>query len=72
MASYAVKSATRYKHTFIGSDVGNELMLQSELSGLIVLYDQIQGRNWRSLLFTHTVGNGQMTVLSNKEADSSD
>ena len=74
MASYALKSksATRYKHSFIGSDVGDELMLQSELAGLIDLYDQIQKRNWRALMFTHTVGNGQMPVLSNKEADSSD
>lgn len=72
MASYALKSATRYKHTFIGSDFGNELMLQSELSGLINLYHQIQKRNWRALLFTHTIGSREMTVLSNKEADSSD
>ena len=71
MASYAVKSATRYKHSFIGSDVGNELMLQSELAGLIGLYDQIQKRNWRALMFTHTVGSGQKTVLSNKETHSS-
>ena len=71
MASYAVKSATRYKHSFIGSDVGNELMLQSELAGLIYLYDQIQKRNWRALMFTHTVGSGQKTVLSNKETHSS-
>ena len=72
MASYAVKSATRYKHSFIGSDVGDELMLQSELAGLIDLYDQIQKRNWRALMFAHTVGSGQMTILSNKEADSTD
>jgi len=72
MASYALKSATRYKHTFIGSDCGDELMLQSELSGLINLYHQIQKRNWRALLFTHTIGSREMTVLSNKEADSSD
>ena len=72
MASYALKSATRYKHSFIGNDVGNELMLQSELAGLIDLYDQIQKRNWRALMFTHSIGSRQMPVLSNKEADSSD
>ena len=72
MASYALKSATRYKHSFISNDVGNELMLQSELAGLIDLYDQIQKRNWRALMFTHSIGSRQVPVLSNKEADSSD
>ena len=72
MARYALKSATRYKHSFIGNDVGNELMLQSELAGLIDLYDQIQKRNWRALMFTHSIGSRQMPVLSNKEASGSD
>jgi len=56
LASYALKSATRYKHSFTGSDVGDELMLNSELGALIGLYHSIQGRSWRSLVLTHSMG----------------
>lgn len=56
ISSYAFKSATKYKHTFVGSDVGNKSMSESDLNKLITLYHCIQGRNWRSIMFNHTVG----------------
>jgi hypothetical protein len=56
IASYALKSATRYKHSFVGSDVGDELMLKSELGRLIQLYHAVQGRSWRSLVLNHSIG----------------
>jgi hypothetical protein len=56
IASYALKSATRYKHSFIGSDVGDELMLKSELGRLIQVYHGVQGRSWRSMVLNHSIG----------------
>jgi hypothetical protein len=56
ISSYGIKNATRYKHSFIGSDAGDELMLKQELSDLVSTYDEVQGRNWRSLMLSHTIG----------------
>lgn len=56
ISSYGIKNPTRYKHSFIGSDVGDELMLKQELSDLVSIYDQVQGRSWRSLILSHTIG----------------
>ena len=56
ISSYAFKSATKYKHTFVGSDVGNKSMSESDLNKLITLYHSIQARNWSSIMFNHIVG----------------
>ena len=50
VSSYPFKSATRYKHSFVGSDYANgEYIQPSDLSKLVQLYQRIQKRNWRGL-----------------------
>ena len=50
IASYPFKSATRYKHSFVGSDYSNgEYFKLDELAELVLLYQKIQKRNWRGL-----------------------
>jgi len=49
MSSYCFKSATRFKHSYRGNDIGKELMTAEELSSLIVLYREVQGRQYRGL-----------------------
>lgn len=50
VSSYPFKSATRYKHSFVGSDYANgEYIRSSDLSKLVQLYHKIQKRNWRGL-----------------------
>jgi hypothetical protein len=50
VSSYPFKSATRYKHSFVGSDYANgEYIHPSDLSKLVQLYQKIQKRNWRGL-----------------------
>ncbi|WP_066710996.1 hypothetical protein [Celeribacter ethanolicus] len=55
IAGYPLKSATRYKHSFIGSDTGDELLTKDHLGALITLYQEVQGRSWRCLKIDHTV-----------------
>lgn len=59
IASYGIKNATRYKHTLVGSDVGDELMLKKELSDLVSVYDQVKGRDWSGLRLSHQIGRKQ-------------
>lgn len=48
---YPFKDTTRFKHSFIGSDYKNgEPMGPYELGALITVYQNVQGRNWTSLL----------------------
>jgi hypothetical protein len=50
IASYPFKSVYRYKHSFKGSDYTNgEYLTNVELGTLVSLYNDIQGRQWRSL-----------------------
>ena len=50
MTSYPLKNPYGYKHSFKGNDHDTvEKFSSKELADLIVLYDDIQGRGWRSL-----------------------
>lgn len=50
ISSYPFKSVFRYKHSFKGSDYTNgEYLTNDELGTMISLYNDIQGRQWRSL-----------------------
>ena len=54
MSSYCFKTATRFKHSYLGSDLGEELMTAEELSALMVLYQSVQGRQHRGLFRSAT------------------
>jgi len=50
IASYPFKSVYRFKHSFKGSDYSNgEYFTNTELGNIVTLYQNIQGRQWRSL-----------------------
>jgi hypothetical protein len=49
MSSYCFKAATRFKHSYRGNDIGKEPMTAEELSSLITLYREVQGRQYRGL-----------------------
>lgn len=50
VTSYPFKSQYRYKHSFKGSDHSNgEFFTNEELGGLVALYQDVQGRQWRRL-----------------------
>jgi hypothetical protein len=50
VSSYPFKSVYRFKHSFSGSDYSNgEYLTLNELGRLVLLYNDIQGRQWRRL-----------------------
>jgi hypothetical protein len=50
IASYPFKSVYRFKHSFKGNDFSNgEYLTIKELGSLVSLYQDIQGRQWRTL-----------------------
>lgn len=50
ISSYPFKSVYRFKHSFKGSDYSNgEYFTNTELGNIVTLYQNIQGRQWRSL-----------------------
>jgi hypothetical protein len=50
ISSYPFKSVYRFKHSFKGSDYSNgEYFTNTELGNIVTLYQNVQGRQWRSL-----------------------
>jgi hypothetical protein len=50
LSSYPFKTATNFKHTYSGRDTGKEEFTMEELGKLATLYQNIQGRQYRSLM----------------------
>lgn len=58
LCSYPFKDPYRYKHTFIGDDYSNgEHFTQKELREMILLYQNVQGNNWKSLFRSLSITN---------------